>query len=63
MITHSNSTTTGVRDVLPALTDRGGDPANTSKKHVECRDCGSNLTTDTDRCPHCGGGIAAYDPS
>jgi hypothetical protein len=50
--------TMGVRDVLPVLTDGGTDSTTT---HVECRECGENLTADVEQCPECGGGIAVYD--
>jgi ribosomal protein L37E len=48
----------GVRDVLPVLTDGGTDSVTT---HVECRECGENLTADVEQCPECGGGVAVYD--
>lgn len=58
---HGN--TVGVRDVIPILTDGGSERASVSEQHVECRDCGSNLTVDTEQCPDCGGDIAVYDLS
>jgi ribosomal protein L37E len=45
-----------VRDVLQPLF---GETAPT--RHVECRECGGNLTIDAEECPHCGGGVAVYD--
>jgi rRNA maturation endonuclease Nob1 len=49
----------GVRDVLPELVNggTGSDP----ERHVECRDCGVNLTTDADECPDCGGEVVVYE--
>jgi hypothetical protein len=52
-----------VRQLLPIMTDGGTDPANAPRRHAECRDCGLNLTVDTDECPDCGGEIAVYDVS
>jgi len=46
-----------VRDVIHTLADGGADP----ERHVECRDCGSNLAGDVSACPRCGGDIAVYE--
>jgi hypothetical protein len=50
--------TMGVRDILPIIADGG---ANSATTHIECRECGENLTADAKQCPKCGGGIAVYD--
>lgn len=50
----------GVRDVLPIIADGG---ANSAATHIECRECGENLTADAEQCPICGGGIVVYDLS
>jgi rubrerythrin len=52
----------GVRDVLPILVGGGGSTAG-DRTHVECRDCGTNLAADAERCPNCGGDAAVYDLS
>lgn len=53
--------TMGVRDVLPVFTDSGNASTDDSDTHIECRECGSNLTGDTDVCPECGGSVAVYE--
>jgi ribosomal protein L37E len=53
----------GVRDVLPILASDGGGSATDERTHVECRDCGTNLAADAERCPNCGGDVAVYDLS
>jgi hypothetical protein len=45
-----------VRDVLPGVSS-GTEPA----RHIECRECGANLTTDAEECPNCAGGVAVYE--
>jgi ribosomal protein L37E len=45
----------GIRDALPDILRRGS-----PLRHIECRECGTNLTTDAEECPECGGGIAVY---
>lgn len=57
----------GVRDVLPTFSSRT-DTARRSRRadsarHIECRECGANLTTDAEKCPECGGGVAVYELS
>lgn len=53
----------GVRDFLFAhLGDGDTMPVHPdSTTHVECRDCGSNLQTDDQSCPVCGGIPVVYD--
>ncbi|MFT4944422.1 MAG: hypothetical protein ACI9K3_000353 [Halovenus sp.] len=41
-----------------AMTD-GGDRA-TETEHVECRDCGKNLSAGATACPRCGGPVVVY---
>lgn len=51
----------GVRKLFPGLTDGGDGPTDSPETHVECRDCGRNLTADADGCPDCGGDVAVYE--
>ena len=44
---------------LLTLTPDGG--TERKRTHIECRECGTNLTTDTESCPDCGGGAAVYE--
>ena len=53
--------TMGVRKLFPGLTDGGDGPTDSPETHVECRDCGRNLTADADGCPDCGGDVAVYE--
>lgn len=50
----------GVRDLVPTLADGDTDSPRDDAVHHECRDCGRNLTADTDECPGCGGSVATY---
>ncbi len=51
----------GVRDLLLIRTDGGSSRTEKPNTHVECRQCGKNLTTDASHCPDCGGDVAVYD--
>jgi rRNA maturation endonuclease Nob1 len=50
----------GVRDALRAFTDGSGTAVD-GAVHYECRRCSRNLTVDHERCPDCGGEVAAYE--
>lgn len=51
----------GVRELF--VTRLGGDTRRDPDLtiHVECRDCGSNLTVDSEACPTCGGDPVRYE--
>lgn len=50
----------GVRDIVSIVTD-GGTDVQADNVHHECRQCGRNLTADSEECPDCGGQVSTYD--
>jgi rRNA maturation endonuclease Nob1 len=45
-------------ELLKVLTDGGH--RQSRDEHVECRNCGQNLSPNAEECPDCGGEVAVY---
>jgi rubrerythrin len=58
MTGHTIAIAMGIRDALPNLLGDGS-----PLRHVECRECGTNLTAEIEECPECGGRVAVYELS
>jgi rubrerythrin len=45
---------------MAMLEDIMDDLRSTTTKHYECRECGTNLSTEDTECPTCGGTVSVH---